>query len=154
MCLDFRILHNFNDMWKSTRSGAFLPICSFFRRSIRENPHRRMQIRLDVNFHGFCIRLRRSYLRDSPLSKDFEKKERSIFLQSKYFNRRGNQRSPAASWASLGGSYIRMCTDVCTSSAPSVRGLSPIGDWGSFCYVQNSFRRRSATPPSTREVKR
>ena len=82
MCLDFRILHNFNDMWKSTRSGAFLPICSFFRRSIRENPHRRMQIRLDVNFHGFCIRLRRSYLRDSPLSKDFEKRERSIFCKA------------------------------------------------------------------------
>ena len=54
----------------------------FFRRSIRENPHRRMQIRLDVNFHGFCIRLRRSYLRDSPLSKDFEKRERSIFCKA------------------------------------------------------------------------
>ena len=91
MCLYFCVLHHFNNKWKSTHPGAFLHICSFFRRSIRENPHRRMQIRLDVNFHGFCIRLRRSYLRDSPLSKDFEKGDKSIFLQSKYFNRRGRR---------------------------------------------------------------
>ena len=82
MCLYFCVLHHFNNKWKSTHPGAFLHICSFFRRSIRENPHRRMQIRLDVNFHGFCIRLRRSYLRDSPLSKDFEKGDKSIFCKA------------------------------------------------------------------------
>lgn len=82
MCLYFCVLHHFNNKWKSTHPGAFLHICSFFRRSIRENPHRRMQIRLDVNFHGFCIRLRRSYLRDSPLSKDFEKRRGQFFCKA------------------------------------------------------------------------
>ena len=91
MCLYFCVLHHFNNKWKSTHPGAFLHICSFFRRSIRENPHRRMQIRLDVNFHGFCIRLRRSYLRDSPLSKDFEKRRGQFFCKANMLTGRGRR---------------------------------------------------------------
>ena len=45
---------------KAPVMGAFLHIQIVFRHSIHENSHRRMQIRLDGNFRGFCIRLHRS----------------------------------------------------------------------------------------------
>ena len=51
-------------------------------RRFRYAKPKNIPVRLDVNFHGFCIRLRRSYLRDSPLSKDFEKRRGQFFCKA------------------------------------------------------------------------
>ena len=59
---------------------------------------------------------------------------------------KAKSRPQAAFFARVGSSQMLF-------SAPSMRGLSPIGDWGSFALCKNAFLRKREFP-SPREVKK